>query len=379
MIRTIGIFLRWRSQQKQEHQAMRLFKEWRDFLEQLPQYEIAEKKLAIVRLDDIGDYLLWRNFIEVYKQSERYKNYTVTLIGNVVWKSIFDAFDSETVDETIWVNKKEYLSNDGYRNELWQQIRAQKFETIICPSRTRPLLLDDLIVMASGAVTRLAVPNSRPVAKANRISDAVYNEFFLVEKLEHEFFFNRNFASFISGHNIKLQAPFLPITSSSILPKQIICFIGASAQSKTWPINNWIELVQLLQEKGYEPLLSGGKNEEAIAEKIVNATQVKSIVGQTNLVETIKAIASSIAVITGDTMAAHAAVSLKKPTVILANGVNAIRFVAYEEAGFDKVKTVFTQQYLSSKKDKHYRAVTKDMESIKPAQIMLVLHNLLQR
>jgi ADP-heptose:LPS heptosyltransferase len=109
----------------------------------------------------------------------------------------------------------------------------------------------------------------------------------------------------------------------------------------------------------------------------VNATQVNSIVGQTNLVETINAITASTAVITGDTMAAHAAVSLNKPSVILANGVNAQRFVAYEEAGFDKVKTVYTQQYLRSKKDKHYRAVTKDMETIRPMQIFNALKEIL--
>lgn len=379
MIRTIGLFLRWRSQQKQEHQSMRLFKEWAALLEQLPQHEITEKKLAIVRLDDIGDYLLWRNFIEVYKQSERFANYSITLIGNVVWKSIFEAFDNHAADETIWVNKQQYLTDEVYRKELWQIIRAQKFETVFCPSRTRPLLLDDLIVLASGATNRIATHNSRGISKVNKISDAVYHQFFTVENEMHEFFFNRNFASFTSGSTIKLQAPFLPITSSTIFPKQIICFIGASAQSKTWPLNNWIELVKLLQENGYEPLLSGGKNEISIAEEIVNATQVNSIVGQTNLVETINAITASTAVITGDTMAAHAAVSLNKPSVILANGVNAQRFVAYEEAGFDKVKTVFTQQYLRSKKDKHYRAVTKDMESIKPAQIILALQNLLHR
>jgi ADP-heptose:LPS heptosyltransferase len=195
----------------------------------------------------------------------------------------------------------------------------------------------------------------------------------------HEFFFNRNFASFTIGNSIKLHAPFLPITSLEFLPKQVICFIGASAKSKTWPLKNWIELVQLLQENGYEPLLSGGKNEISIAERIVTATQAKSIVGQTNLVETTHAIAASAAVISGDTMAAHAAVSLKKPTVILANGVNAKRFVAYEEAGFDNVKTIYTQQYLRSKKDKNYRAVTKDMERIRPMQIIVALQNLLHR
>jgi ADP-heptose:LPS heptosyltransferase len=379
MIRTIGLFLRWRSQQKQEHQSMRLFEEWRGFLEQWPLQVSTEKKLAIVRLDDIGDYLLWRNFIGIYKQSEQYAAYSITLIGNIVWKDIFDAFDRQAVDETIWVHKQQYLSSESYRNELWQAVRDQKFETIVCPSRTRPLLLDDLMVAASGAPIRIATHNSLPLAKSNIISDAMYNQIFVQEELVHEFMFNKYFASYISGLKQTIQRPFLPISNSSIIPQQVICFIGAAAQSKTWPLQYWIELVNLLQEAGFEPLLSGGKNEILIAEKIVAATHVHSIVGQSNLVDTLNAIASSLAVITGDTMAAHAAVSLNMPSVILANGVNAQRFVAYEQAGFDRVKTVFTQQYLSSKKDKHYRAVTKDMESIKPNQIMLALNSLLSR
>jgi ADP-heptose:LPS heptosyltransferase len=377
IIRKIALFLRQRSEQKNEFALLRQYEEWRLLLQQLPQDIEREKKLAIVRLDDIGDYLLFRNFLLGYKQSDRFKDYAVTLIGNIVWKPIFEAFDSETVDTTIWLDKHQYLSNAGYRMDFWQQICAEHFDTIICPSRTRPLLLDDLIVLASGAKTKIACCNSYETVLWNEVSDRNYDQLFSANGIQHEFFFNQNFSSFVLGRDMQLEAPFLPSTTSEIDPKQIICFIGASAKSKTWPLNNWIELVQLLQEKGFEPLLSGGKNEGHIAEKIVSATQVKSIVGQTNLVETIKAIASSIAVITGDTMAAHAAVSLNKPSVILANGVNAQRFVAYEEAGFDKVKTVYTQQYLRSKKDKHYRAVTKDMETIRPMQIFNALKEIL--
>jgi len=379
MIRTIGLFLRWRSQQKQEHQSMRLFEEWRGFLEQWPLQVSTEKKLAIVRLDDIGDYLLWRNFIGVYKQSEQYAAYSITLIGNIVWKDIFDAFDRQAVDETIWVHKPQYLSSETYRNELWQTIRDQKFETIVCPSHTRPLLLDDLMVVASGAANRIAVHNSLPLAKSNIISDALYNAFFVQQELVHEFLFNQQFAAYVTGLPQALELPFLPISSSALIPQQVICFIGASAKSKTWPLHYWIDLVKLLQKAGFEPLLSGGKNEILLAEKLVAATQAHSIVGQTNLVDTLNAIATSVAVITGDTMAAHAAVSLKKPMVILANGVNAQRFVAYEETACTHVKTMYTHQYLQRKKDRNYRAVTKDMESIKPKQIMHALNSLLSR
>jgi ADP-heptose:LPS heptosyltransferase len=199
------------------------------------------------------------------------------------------------------------------------------------------------------------------------------------QELVHEFVFNQQFAAYITGLPQALELPFLPISSSALIPQQVICFIGASAKSKTWPLDYWIDLVKLLQKAGFEPLLSGGRNEILLAEKLVAATQAHSIVGQTNLVDTLNAIATSVAVITGDTMAAHAAVSLKKPMVILANGVNAQRFVAYEETACTHVKTMYTHQYLQRKKDRNYRAVTKDMESIKPKQIMLALNSLLNR
>ena len=378
-IRNIALLIRRRSKQKEIRSVLRDFDEWRMLLRQLTPNTVNEQKMAIVRLDDIGDYLLWRNYLSVYKQSELYKDCSITLIGNVVWKSIFDEYDAHTVDETIWVDKHQYFDNPAYRMELWQHIRTQNFTTIICPSRTRPLLLDDLVVLASGAKIKIASHNSFVAKTWNRISDSIYTQLFAKEMFSHEFVFNRKFAEHISGQKIEFAAPYLPLPEGKELcPNQILCFIGASAKSKTWPVAYWIELLHLLQQQGFSPILSAGKNEMNIAEQIVAATAVRSIVGQTNLVETMEAIASSEAIITGDTMAAHAAVSYRKPTVILANGVNAIRFVAYQEAGIGNVKTIYTQEYMKSRKSYFYRAVTKDMQSIKSSMVLKALKELLR-
>ena len=377
ILRKIALFLRQRSEQKQEIDLLRQFEEWRLLLQQFPEHKSSALKLAIVRLDDIGDYLLFRNFLSAYKTSEQFKEYKITLIGNIVWKPIFEAYDANAVDATIWLDKNKYHSELEYRMSFWQQIRAENFETIICPSRTRPLLLDDSIALASGAKNKIACHNSFAFADWNKVSDRIYTTLFPANLELHEFFFNKDFAQKISAKTLTIDKPFLPESDNTIVhPMQVLCFIGASAKSKTWPLNNWIELLQLLQQNGYEPLLSGGKNEMEIAAQIIAAIPVKSIAGQTNLTETLLAIANSTAVITGDTMAAHASVSFNKPTVILANGVNAKRFVAYEEAGFKNVKTVYTRQYTNSKKDTFYRAVTKDMESIKPKQILEALQKI---
>ncbi len=55
-----------------------------------PHHKIPpSNSLLIVRLDAIGDYILFRNFLKVIRNSEKFNNYTITLCGNTLWKDIF--------------------------------------------------------------------------------------------------------------------------------------------------------------------------------------------------------------------------------------------------------------------------------------------------
>ncbi|MDW8465862.1 MAG: hypothetical protein RML35_06685 [Chloroherpetonaceae bacterium] len=63
------------------------------------------KTLLILRLDEIGDYVLFRNFLKEIRESERFKDYKITLCGNAAWKDLAEAFDKESVDEFIWISK----------------------------------------------------------------------------------------------------------------------------------------------------------------------------------------------------------------------------------------------------------------------------------
>src|SRR5471030_665385 len=57
-----------------------------------------KKRLLIMRTDVIGDYILFRNFIEVVRTSEKYKDYQVHLLGNPVWKDIALQYDGDFID-----------------------------------------------------------------------------------------------------------------------------------------------------------------------------------------------------------------------------------------------------------------------------------------
>ena len=65
----------------------------------------GQNHLLIIKLDEIGDYMLFRNMLKSFRGSEKYKNHKITFLGNAAWKPIFDEYDSETADNSIWVTK----------------------------------------------------------------------------------------------------------------------------------------------------------------------------------------------------------------------------------------------------------------------------------
>ncbi len=155
MFRSYSLFTRRRRAAKECQRILNSFHEWQAVQRQLPEPSPAKGKLLVIRLDDIGDYLLFRNQLGVYKKSPRWKDHSVTLLGNTSWKDIFEACDKDSVDDVIWVNKSRYLIDAAYRLETWQHLRARGFDTVVAPSRTRPLLLDDLCMLAAAPLHTL--------------------------------------------------------------------------------------------------------------------------------------------------------------------------------------------------------------------------------
>jgi ADP-heptose:LPS heptosyltransferase len=377
VIRLFSLFLRKYKERRDSAKALEKTKAWVDRINSLQLFETKRNTLALVRLDDIGDYLLFRNFLINYKSSGRFNNYKITLIANIAWKEIFDCYDSQSVDDVIWVSKSRYLNDTDYREKLWTTIRRQGFEITIDTSRTRPILLNDTMTLAINSPIRIGNKNTTRYPKWNEFSDTLYTSIYNDSFASHEFLFNKNFTAWAVNEEIGQSAPVFSSVgvNANDDSKRIICFIGASAMSRRWPANRWIEFVRILIQNGFTPILAGGTTDINIARQIESAIKVDSIVGITSLPETFEWIKTSRAVVTGDTMAAHAAVSLNKPTIIISNGVNAARFVEYGTAGISKVAINYAKPYLDYLSNEtnnpfyYFDGVTSDMKTISPEQV----------
>jgi ADP-heptose:LPS heptosyltransferase len=354
---------------------------WKETLRQLPAPSRSKpKKLLIIRLDDIGDYLLFRNQLGMYKQSSRWRDHSITLLGNAVWKDLFAMLDRETVDETIWVNKHEYLESAAYRLGLWTRLREKGFEIVIAPSRTRPLQIDDLCTLAAAPLYAIGSVNTYVHASWNSESDCLYNELFRPRNsMTHEFKFNAEFTAWVCGISYEGHRPLIDYSfRTAPADSYIICFIGANTRSKRWPIRRWIEFIDAYRKlhSGKVVLAGAGTAELQMARAIQNRTDAQSIVGKVSLPELLHWVNGAKAVLTNDTMAAHLSASCNRPTVIIANGVNYFRFTEYGSAGIENVGTLYPDVFTHRRRrvgDGPYpyeAAVSADIASIRAASVI---------
>lgn len=383
MLRFFSIVIRKIKSVKKETKLLQQFNEWKLQQENLPAH-FSSSKLLIIRLDDIGDYIVFRNFLEAYKIAERWKDYKITLAGNIAWKNLFDVFDKDKVDDTIWIDKKQYLNDETYRKNIWKLLYDEMFAVVICPSRTRPLLLDDLCTLASGAAKKIGAANTYIYKEWNKVSDKIYNELFSLENgYIHEFIFNKLFTEWCCDANLETTTLHFEGIEKKDDSGYLVFFIGAASKSRRWTVKRWTELIEIINKNyQYKIFITGGNADIKNANKISTQSNTENIAGKTSLSEMVNLIAGAKAVISNNTMAAHIAVACNIPVVIVTSGDNYFRFTEYGSLDAANVITVYPKVF--EKKFKkyssdliYYNAVSADIASISAKTVFNALQKIL--
>lgn len=100
---------------------------------------------------------------------------------------------------------------------------------------------------------------------------------------------------------------------------------GSRWVSRLWPEHNWVELIRLLQENHYFPLLLGGEAEDEKNQRIAKQTGALYL-GYFDLRKFISLVNQCDLVVTAVTMALHIAIGLKKKVVLFNNIFNRHEF-----------------------------------------------------
>ena len=359
--------------------------------------KINGNTLLIIRLDSIGDYILLRNFLKHIRESKKYKNHKIVLCGNIIWKDIAEELDSDTIDEFLWIDRKEFYGNLIYKYRFLKNIFNRGFEVAIDTTFTREILYGDSIVKASNAKLTIGSEGSQEKHagwKRKLLTDKFYTQLIPAAKNNlFEFFRNKNFFEAILDEKIDLKKPGIPKLNKenfySFDKPYVVIFPGAADSSRRWDPANFSETIMLIMKQyNFEIVVAGGKNETEIANNVIAGLDPSGIInlsGETSLLQLIGLIQKAEALISNETGAVHIAAAVDTPFVCISNGNHFGRFNPYPDKIFDRGYYVYPPEIMRQINNYNYLielyrfGSDLDINSINAAVVKSVVEKLLSK
>lgn len=297
-----------------------------------------EKIILVIKTDAIGDYILFRNFLEVLRYNPEYKNYKLVFCGNVAFKNIAENLDKTFVDEFIWIDRKLFSKNTNYRKSIFQKINSLKAEITLQPGYSREFLISDSLAKASGAKQIIAYrgDNANEIKMFTWLSDFFYTKLYSeVKDLIFEFDRNKLFFELFLKEKISLSLPSLPKISNSLIGKKYaVLFPGAGEKIKQWCPKNFALMANyIFTNYGFEIKICGTSEDQKLADEIISELNedvaFENLCGKTDLMELIALIQNANLLLTNDSSAFHIAACSGTQTLCLSMGRHYGRFAPY--------------------------------------------------
>ena len=294
--------------------------------------------LVLVKLDAIGDFILWLDTAKEY--SRIFPGRRIELIANAAWADLAANFPYWG---KVWsIDVQRFSSSPVYRWQTVRIVRKAGFEIAIQPTYSRAFMHGDSIVRATGAVQRIgSVGDYSNIRRGLKVvSDTWYTA--LISATEHplmELYRNAEFLSNLSGKVHEAELSKLVTSAIQALHLKVkndyfIVFPGASWHGRQWPIAHFVEFLDKLhQTYGWQPIVCGGEADRVLCQTIVNksTTSVLNLAGKTSLAELAELIRSAKILIGNETSAVHIAAAVATPSICVLGGGHYGRFMPYPD------------------------------------------------
>lgn len=346
----------------------------------------AQKSLLILRIDAIGDYVLFSPFIKNIRTF--FSDFHITLIANSCLKDLSLGLHSAYIDEFIFINPKRFQRNLYYRIRFLRLIKKRHFTLCLNPLYSRDLLCKELISRINAQISLTPNGDDNNLSQTLKLlDDANYTALApCKDGILFEYYRNDEFCKYIFKHlhfirngakceldSAIYQTPKARI-DSALLPKledflnkntleilrqnYCILFIGASQNYRKWSIQNFAKVAQHLMEKYAQNIVICGGAEDAESGKNLsnlvkqNNFKIIDLTGKTTLMQLAALVYNGNLVISNESCAAHFAAFLDTAIIAVYNGNHLGRFIPYPRGISDKYYPVF-HPFITQNPDKY--------------------------
>jgi ADP-heptose:LPS heptosyltransferase len=305
--------------------------------------------VVVVRLDGIGDFILWLACARAIRARYPRPDHRITLVASSVFSDL--ATSTGLFDAVMAVNARRYIEDNAYSRAILKQVAALRAEVAINPGISRDRY-GDRLVQVSGARTRIGVDGDPEAQtdKKQRQSDLWYTDLIRITPGIHEIEANA-----IVAHDFDPSAP--PsrprldknlISRPDWLPNEpyFVVFPGSASVKKKWPADRFAAILTRLQQRtGWVAVICGTNAEKPDAQAILDLTGRHRIIdacGRTDLGALAGTLRDAELLLCNDTGAAHIAAAVDCPVVVPCGGYHYGRFLPYPAMDDGEPPVMFT-------------------------------------
>ncbi|MCQ2879803.1 glycosyltransferase family 9 protein [Helicobacter pylori] len=352
---------------------------------------IRKKTLCFIRLDIIGDYILYRNFLPLFKKY--FEDYEITFIGNTVIKDITthcdSQYDSQYIDKFIFLDNtywEKYLqigTNGSRLSKLKEllfflpkfmrkryedvsHLRKESYEICINSSMFYFSTKEDAIIKHLIAENKVGVFCTHPIEsffrtdyrKRVEIRKSFYTHLFYPKEVPQFLYdsnqdFFQSFFKYFKGVDIgfvelelKLPIAFEHEKFKNILkPPYGVLNLGASDDFRVY--KRFDEMIYFLNPD-YQLILCGNsKKDEKLADSILKRHKnAISLVNQTGLIEYLHLLKNASFAMGNESSITHLSACLKIPyAFIVSSGLSSPRFHPYPKEIGPNIHMIYPRDF----------------------------------
>lgn len=293
-----------------------------DLLARLRPVWRRKRGVLVVRIDGIGDVVLFHGAFAHYTAALGLEAREITVLGCKSWASLAPVFFPGARFHAI--DEHAYDRNLFYRLKVSLWVRRQNFSTVLLDSFMRkPLVADSLVYVSAAPHCIVARPYVSP--KTQRLFDWYLTRCERVIDTgphpTHESLRHFAFVSALSGRLVAPAGPRLPRRHGKPpLPRPYaVMNFGANEAGRRWAFSNYLALAEDLAGRGFAVAFVGGPAEAAYKSRL-DGRRFVDLIGTTSLEGLMDLLQHASLVISNETGPAHLAVALGAPTIVILGG-----------------------------------------------------------
>jgi len=304
-----------------------------------------ENNILIIKVDVIGDYVVFRNFLRLIAIDAHQNSYKITLLGNEIWKDLFLEIDNDIINQVFFL-KNDKTWYDFYRViNILSEIRYVK----VINFHYNRNLVTDLLTFITSSKHKIGINGWK--GKFNRFIRPLTNRIYtqLVDiplSVKSEFECNRYFTSILINKEIAIERPNIIINHERQFinielfngNEYVVFAPGAGIFQRQLQIETIVMIVTLLLTEGYNICFVGSKNDTFLIKSVINKIDIKNslfykkvidISGKVKLSDVMHVINRSLFVMCNDSGLYHLSLALNKEVFCFAGGGHYDWFVNY--------------------------------------------------